>query len=187
MPSMALRYRLNDRMPRLSEIETQLVATQALVPPNSALGEENLRGYIVLPSAHFQGFCRDLYTESAQTVVSRLRVTLQPLIQNQFASGCAIEHGNPNLQNLKKDFERFGFTLNLAAADPGNSIRLQHLSELNKWRNIAAHHGIVPPTGLPSLADLRAWKDSCNGLAGSLDEIMYNGLKKILRRAPWMP
>jgi hypothetical protein len=187
MPSASLQYRLNDRMPRLNAIDIQCAASQALAPPNPLLHEENLRGYIVLLSAHFQGFCRDLYTESALTIVSRVRTSLQVLIQDQFTAVRALDHGNPSLQNLRKDFERFGFTLDLAVANPANPARLQHLSELNRWRNVAAHQGTVPPAGLPSLADLRAWRGSCDGLAASLDGIMYNQLRRILRRAPWVP
>lgn len=187
MPSAALQSWMNDRMPRLNEIEAQFAASLARVPPNLHLQEENLRGYVVLLSAHFQGYCRDLYAESAQILVSKVRITLQPVVQAQFATSRSLDHGNPNLQNLKNDFERFGIALNLAAADPGNSVRLQHLAELNKWRNIAAHHGVVPSTGLPSLADLQSWRNSCNGLAASLDGVIYNRLRRILRRAPWVP
>jgi hypothetical protein len=75
--------------------------------------------------------------------------------------------------------------LNLTVADAGNHRRLQHLADLNKWRNIAAHHAAVPPPGLPSLANVQAWKDSCTGLAASLDGFMYNRLRKTLRRPPW--
>src|SRR5262249_7632064 len=155
---------MNDRMTGLNEIENQCAASQALTPPNPRLLEENLRGYIMLLSAHFQGFCRDLYTESAQIIVLRVRASLQILIQDQFTAHRALDHGNPNLQNVKKDFERFGLTLNLADADPRNPTRLQHLAELTRWRNIAAHHGPVPPIGLPSLADLHDWRNSCDGL-----------------------
>jgi hypothetical protein len=178
---------LDDRMPRVTEFETQCAASRALAPPNPLLHEENLRGYVVLLCAHFQGFCRDLCTESGQIIVSRVRATLQVLIQAQFTAQRALDHSNPNLQSLKKDFERFGFTLNLPAADPGNIGRLQNLTELNRWRNIAAHHGTVPPAGLPSLADLQDWRNSCAGLAASLDGIIYNQLRRILRRAPWVP
>ena len=137
--------------------------------------------------AHFQGFCRDLYTESAQTIVFRVRASLQVLVQAQFAAHRALDHGNPNINNLTMHFQRFGFKLNLAAADPANPTRLQGLTELSRWRNIAAHHGTVPPSGLPSLAELRRWSNSCTGLAISLDGIMYNELRKILRRTPWVP
>ncbi len=187
MPSASLQNWLNDRVPRLNEVEIQCAVSQALTPPNPLLHEENLRGYVVLLSAHFQGFCRDLYSESAQIITSRVRTSLKTLIQAQFTAHRALDRGNPNLQNLREDFERFGFTLHLAAADPANPARLQHLAELNRWRNIAAHHGTVPPAGLPSFADLQRWRNSCNGLAASLDRIMYNQLRRILRRAPWVP
>ena len=136
---------------------------------------------------HFQGFCRDLHAESALSISTRVRRSLRPIVQAQFTSNLALDHGNPNLQNLRKDFERFRFRLDLTSPDPRNPARVQDLSELNRWRNIVAHHGTVPPTGLPSSADLHDWTDSCDGLAVSLDGIMYNELRRILRRAPWVP
>ncbi len=187
MPSASLQFWQNERLPRLSEVEIQLAGSRALAPPNPRLSEENLRAFILLLSAHFQGFCRDLHTESALSISIRVRPSLRSLIQAQFTSHRGLDQGNPNLQNLKKDFERFGFMIELAAAGPGNPARLQNLSDLNRWRNIVAHHGTIPPSGLPSSADLQVWTNSCNGLAVSLDGIMYNQLRRILRRAPWAP
>jgi hypothetical protein len=118
-------------MPRLNEINTQCAASLAQALPNPRLVDENLRGYVVLLSAHFQGFCRDLYVEASQIIASKVRGSLQAIIQTQFIDHLALDHGNPNLPNLRKDFERFGFKLNLTA-DPANHLRLQDLSELNK-------------------------------------------------------
>jgi hypothetical protein len=175
-------------MPRLAGVAGQCVACPALVPAQPALVDESLRGYVLLLSAHFQGFCRDLHTECSQTVVSRVRPTLQALTLTQFTAHRKLEHGNPNLQNLREDFQRFGFSLDLGAAGPANPARLAHLGELNRWRNVAAHHGKIPtglaPLGLPLL---QGWRGSCDGLAASLDAMMYNQLRKILRRAPWVP
>src|SRR6266545_40734 len=135
MPSASLLQWQNDRMPRLAEVDAQCAACLALVPPPPKLIEENLRGYVLLLSAHFQGFCRDLHTECAQVVVSKVRVSLQLLIQTQFLAHRKLDDGNPNIQNLREDFERFRFTLDLAAAAPANPARLTHLGTLNKWRN----------------------------------------------------
>ena len=186
MPSASLLVWRNDRMPRLGGVEAQCAASLALAPPQPNLIEENLRGYVLLLSAHFQGFCRNLYTECAQIVVTRVRARLQLLIQAQFTAHRRLDHGNPTLQNLKAGFERFDFTLDLVAADPANAARLQDLALLNRWRNVAAHHGTVP-IGMPSLdlPSLQAWRHSCDGLATSLDQIMYNELRRILRRTPW--
>ena len=172
-------------MPRLHQVDLQCAACLAVVPPNVHLIEENLRGYVVLLSAHFQGFCRDLYTEAASVIVSKVRPRLQLLIQNQFMAHRKLDHGNPSLQHLKEDFERFDFTLDLAA-DPTNGPRLHHLSALNRWRNVAAHQGTTTPAGIPlDLPSLRAWRVACDGLATSLDGILYNELRQMLRRAPW--
>ncbi len=187
MPSQSLAGWRTTRTPALQEIDTQCAGSLAVTPPNPRLAEENIRGYVVLLSAHFQGFCRDLHMEAAQVIASKVRGTLQLLIQAQLTASLALDRGNPNLSNLKKDFDRFGFTLDLPNADTANPARLQDLSQLNEWRNIAAHHGVVPPGGLPTLTDLQRWRNSCDGLATSLDRIMYNQLRRLLRRAPWPP
>lgn len=187
MPSTSLNLWRTDRMPRLNEVDVQCTASLALAPPNLQLVDENIRGFILLLSAHFQGYCRDLYTECALIVASKVRPTLQVLIQQQFTASRSLDHGNPNINNIKKDFNRFGFALNMAAADPANNARLSDLSDLNEWRNIAAHHGVVPSGGLPAFPTIQGWRNSCDGLATSLDVIMYNRLRTILRRAPSVP
>jgi hypothetical protein len=175
-------------MPRLAEVDSQCSAALALVPPRPNLADENLRAFVLLLSAHFQGFCRDLYTECAVIVVAKVRPSLRALLQRQLTANRALDHGNPNVKNIRDDFERFDFHLDLAAADPANPARITHLGELNRWRNIAAHHGTAP-TGLAplTLPAIQAWQSACNGLAVSLDLIMYNQLRRTLRRAPWVP
>src|SRR5437764_1450832 len=79
MPSAALLHWQNERMPRLNEIDTQCAASLAQARPNPRLVDENLRGYVVLLSAHFQGFCRDLYVESSQIIASKVRRSLRIL------------------------------------------------------------------------------------------------------------
>src|SRR5262245_46449164 len=155
-------------MPRLQQVDLQCATCVAAVPPNAHLIDENLRGYAMLLSAHFQGFCRDLYTEAAQIIVSKVRPSLRLLIFEQFTAHRNLERGNPTHDHLKEDFKRFGFTLDLPV-DPANAPRLLHLSALNKWRNIAAHQGTTVPAGIPlDLPSLRAWRTSCDGLATSL-------------------
>ena len=122
MTSVSLLHWQNDRMPRLTEIDAQCAASLAAVPANAYLIDENLRGYVVSLSAHFQGFCRDLYSEAAQLIASRVRPRFQWLFQSQFSAHCALDHGNPNTDNIAKDFDRFGFDLRAEInADPANA------------------------------------------------------------------
>lgn len=185
MPSISLLQWRNDRMLRLQQIDLQCAAALTASPPNPYLSDENLRGYIVLLSAHFQGFCRDLHTEAAQVIAAKVRPSLQMLIQEQFTVYRKLDRGNPTHDHLKLDFKRFGLELNLSV-DPANALRLTHLSALNKWRNVAAHQGTTLPAGIAlNLPTLRAWQISCDELATFLDDIVYNHLRKILRRVPW--
>ncbi|MBX9583735.1 MAG: hypothetical protein K2X87_25820 [Gemmataceae bacterium] len=184
MPSASLTHWTADRLPRLRAVEAQCAASLAATPPNPLLADENLRGLVVLLSAHVQGFCRDLYTEAAEVVVSKVRPSLQARVRNQFLSAFALDYGNPTLANIRKGFGRFGFALDFAT-DPANAVRLQHLAELNRWRNLIAHAAPLPPTGLPGLAAVRGWLASCDGLAAALDRLVYNELRKLLRRKPW--
>jgi hypothetical protein len=183
MPSNALLRWQTDRLARLREFDAQCAACVAAVPANLALIDENLRGYVMLLSAHFQGFCRDLHTECAQVIGVRVRPTLRLLIQSQFAAGRKLDVGNPTVENLRADFSRFGFRLDLSS-DPANVPLLGDLAAMNQWRNVAAHHGTPPATPL-NLPTLRSWVASCEGLAASLDDIMYNQLRRLLRRTPW--
>ena len=109
------------------------------------------------------------------------------MIQMQFTASLALDRGNPNRDNIRRDFDRFGLTIDWVAADPANHRRLRHLEQLNAWRNVAAHHNVLPPGGLPLHADLQNWRDSCDGIATFLDGFMYNRLRAALGSEPWTP
>ena len=147
MPSTSLVKWNGPRLLAIAEIDTQCAAAVAAVPSNPVLIDEDLRAYVLLLSAHVQGFCRDLYTESSQFVGNNVRASIQFLVQQFFTSRSALDHGNPNLDNINADFNRFGFTLDLKNARPGNEQRLTHLGQLNK-----AHNGFRGggPEGAPS-------------------------------------
>ena len=70
-------------------------------------------------------------------------------VQMQFTSEMRLNSNNPTVDTIRKDFERFGFTLDFAA-DPANSLRVTHLGQLNRWRNAVAHQTEIAPAGLKS-------------------------------------
>lgn len=186
MSSIALQHWQNDRGARLTEIETHCAAAAVLVPPNALLAEESLRGYAMLLSGHFQGFCRDLYTECMQVFALHAPLPLQATIQAQFTSEMKLNSNNPTVETIRKDFERFDFPLDFVT-DPANGVRMTHLGHMNKWRNAVAHQKVGAPIGIPplTLAGVQSWRMSCNGLAIWLDGILYNEMHRILGAAPW--
>ena len=58
------------------------------------------------------------------------------------------------------------FATSLALAPPNPRPSEQNL----RGYIVVAHHNAVPPGGLPSQADLQRWRNSCDGLAASLEE-----------------
>lgn len=191
MPSIALLQWRNDRMLRLGHTDAHCAALFAAPPPAapSPLAQESLQGYVMLLSGHFQGFCRELYTECSQICTSVVPAGLVPTVQGQFVAELKLNSGNPTVENIRKDFERFGFLLDLAGATPANAVRVSHLGHLNYWRNAVAHQRAAPPPpGVPAvltLALVQTWRASCDGLATSLDGIMRGELFRILGVAPW--
>ncbi len=189
MPSATFNHWQTDRMPRLYEVEAHCAAVLALVPPNPTFLDETLRGFVLHLSAHFQGFCRDLYTDSSQIWIAAIPAGLKATAQAQFSAQLALEKGNPTHDNIKRDFNRFGFLLNLQAAHPAGPQQVTDLGQLNDWRNKAAHQGTQPlGGGVPATLTLpivQGWRMSCDGLATSLDGIMYAELLRIMGVAPW--
>jgi hypothetical protein len=186
VPSIALQHWQMDRRARLTEIEAHCAATAALVPPNVLLAEESLRGYTMLLSGHFQGFCRDLYTECMQVFAAHVAPAHKASVQAQFTTELKLNSNNPTVETIRKDFERFDFPLDFAA-DPANGVRVTHLGHMNKWRNAVAHQKAGVPPGIPllTLAGVQSWRLSCDGLAIWLDGILYNEMHRILGAAPW--
>jgi len=170
-------------------VDAHCAAVLALVPPNPTFLDETLRGYVLHLSAHFQGYCRNLYTECSQIWMGAIPVALQATAQAQFSAQLALEKGNPTYVNIKRNFNRFGFLLNLQTTHVGGPQQVTDLGHMNNWRNKAAHQGTQPlGSGVPptlTLPVLRDWRMSCDGLATALDSIMRAELLRIMGIAPW--
>ncbi len=191
MPSQSLLSWRTNRLPRLNEVEVQCAATAALVPAPD-LADENLRGYVMLLSAHFQGFCRDLHTECVQVLASAAPSPMALTIQTQGLANRGLDGGNPRFETIREDFERFALALKAvlapdAVTKTANERRITHLGHLSHWRNYCAHHKNASPSegGPLSVATVQGWKDSCHGLAEELDRVMYNRLRAVTGSAPW--
>ena len=129
---------------------------------------------LTLLSAHFQGFCLDLYTEASIKVVARISLAgLRAILQAQFATGLKLEKMNPTLDVLAEDFRRFGIADLRAAigtAPPADTHK-GRLKALNACRNKCAHgEPAIPELLLPNIQD---WRGSCNWLAVRLNTVVY--------------
>ena len=206
MPSTSLTIWQLDRMLRLDALDAHCgsllagspnFAITVGVPPALAsagavspqLAQESLQSYVLLLSGHFQGFCRDLYSECSQLCVNAVPAGLVAAIQAQCAAEIRLNTGNPTIETIRRDFQRFGSSFDVAHAAPGNPARMTDLGHLNHWRNAIAHQRDAPaPAGIPpsvGLADVQGWRSSCDGLARCLDDMMRQILDRMLGVAPW--
>ena len=190
MPSASLLTWNGDRMNRLDGIDAQCAA----VPASEAVHlDECLRGYVMHLSAHFQGFCRSLYFECSQLCTLAVPAGMMLLAQKQFSASLALDRGNPSHDNIVKDFNRLGLDLSFTAAHVTDHVvnepRITSLGHLQAWRNRAVHQGTGSLGGgipaLLTLAIIRDWREACNGLAASLDDIMYQHLTGVFGAPPW--
>ena len=189
VPSASLTIWHNERMPRLDQVDAHCASVAAMATPNSTFLDETLRGYVLHLSAHFQGFCNGFYNECTQFWKSAIPIEMRATAQAQFRTQLALEKGNPTYENIKRDFNRFGILLDLQHAHPLGSQRITDLGHLNAWRNKAAHQSAEPlGAGIPgilTLSMIQQWKESCDGIASSLDEIMYREMSRIMSFVPW--
>ena len=184
-PSQALTDWNASRRSRLDKVEAQCVWAAGIAPADPELLNEHLRAYVTLLSAHFQGFCRDLYTEASFRVLDWIkRVRLRPILQAQFKTALKLEKANPTLDTLAEDFSRFGIDLRakIGTAPPADTHK-GRLKIMNGCRNKCAHGEPAVPE--LSLSNIQDWRTSCNWLATRLNDIVYDTLWTAFRRVPW--
>lgn len=185
-PSRAFREWDTTRRDKLDKIEGRCVWAAELTPLDDDLAAEHLRAYVMLLSAHFQGFCRDLYIEATAAVAGRIKQKgLWPIIQAQFDAELCLDRANPSLDTLVRDFRRVGID-DLRAAlgvGPPADVHKGRLGTMIGCRNKCAHgEPFVPELLLPNI---QAWRASCDWMASKLDEAVYNRLRMALRASPW--
>ena len=149
------------------------------------------QAYVVLLSSHFQGFCRDLHSESADRLVSAAApAIIRSVLRAQFMVGRRLDRGNPDPVNIGSDYDRLGlsFWSDVKLDDARNGKRKVVLETLRAWRNAIAHQDFDPTKLVPStltLPTIRRWRSACNALAGSFDRVLSRHLERLTGTPPW--
>jgi len=110
-------------------------------------------------------------------------------------SGRKLDKGNPNPGHLGSDFGRFGLQLwpRMALHDPKTSSRRDKLQTLCDWRNAIAHQDFSGKGELDlgngrttlRLSDVRRWRNACERLAWTLDEVLGDHLSRLVGQRLW--
>lgn len=191
MPSRSLIRWRSERCVALDEIEAAHQSIGGIGRGRRYATQQINQAYAVLLASQFQGFCRDLHSESADYLARA--VTLASLGNawlSTMKQGRRLDRGNAEPGNLGADFGRFGlaFWVEVRGLSIRNQSRQDRLEDLNDWRNAIARQDFNP-TKLGAttlqLQVVRQWRTACDGLARSFDEVMRRHVQFIIGRSPW--
>ena len=147
MTSLSLKTWSTARSSALDEIENAHASVGENARGRRYATQQINHAYAVLLSSQFQGFCRDLHSESVAHL-SRTATTalLQGILLVEFVQNRKLDTGNPNPGNIGADFNRFGLVFwdDLKAHDARNTTRRIRLDKLNDWRNAISHQDFDP-------------------------------------------
>ena len=191
MPSIAFQAWRSRRARELDQIEAAHAAVGGSARGRRWATEQINHAYTVLLSSQFQGFCRDLHSESVDLLVRAISPTaLHNALRAEFLFGRRLDRGNASPASIDSDFRRLGvvFWRRVEAEDRRTASRRRSLEHLNTWRNAIAHQEFDPSRLEPAqlrLATVRSWRRACDGLARSFDRVLNRYLGSVLGAAPW--
>ena|SRR6266581_2409024 len=191
MPSNSLSRWNRERAAALDEIENAHLRVGGTERGRRYATQQINFAYVTLLSSQFQGYCRDLHSESIDYVVAVLPTHLQGLLRREFLFSRNLERGNPHPGAIGSDFMRLGIDIwaEVYAFGGRNQRRRVLLEDMIRWRNAIAHQdfGQVAPAGTPviHLSRVRAWRRAIGALAEAFDRAMRRYLSALIGTAPW--
>jgi hypothetical protein len=143
--------------------------------------------FVLLLSAHFQAFCRDLHSQVTRTLSEAMEPAIGDVLRANLTFNRQLDSRNAQPGSLGADFNRFGleFWPAVEHVDRRNRQRREKLDQLNEWRNAIAHHDIASRRSslTPREVTLDAckdWRSALNGLALSCDRVLAAHLQTLL-------
>src|SRR3954454_20249845 len=104
MPSHSLLRWDGERAGALDEIESAHAVVGGTERGRRYATQQINYAYAALLSGHFQGFCRDLHSESADQILRIVPSGLQSTIRLEFGWNRSLDRGNPNPGAIGSDF-----------------------------------------------------------------------------------
>src|SRR4051794_33196955 len=171
MPSTSYKRWKTSRIDELKEIEQAHAAVGGTGRGRRYATQQINRAYAVLLASQFQGFCRDLHSESVDYLVATMTPgPMRPIIRADMTRGRRLDRGNAQPDSIKDDFGRLGIDLwkEVLTHDQQCASSRALLEELNRWRNAIAHHDFDPSrlggTIILRLTQVRKWQGACDRL-----------------------
>lgn len=194
MPSTSFSRWTSERIPRLDELEQVHADLTGPEPGRRWTTSQLNRGYVVALASQFQGYCRDLHSESAALIATQTPARVRALVEGSLTLNRHLDRGNATAGHLGADFGRFGiaFWPSVYARHASNKRRREILDQVVVWRNSIAHESMLSQADQETVAETkptltwgRRWRRALNALAGFFDEVLAEELESISGQRPW--
>lgn len=193
MPSRAYQQWTSTRARALDEIALAHAAVGGTGRGRRYATQQINHAYGVLLASQFQGFCRDLHSESIDHIIAAIAPppALQPLVRVALTRDRQLDRHNAQPSSIGADFSRLvtKFWDEVDLHEPRSAARRALLESLNHWRNAIAHQDFDPVklggTTTLRLARVRRWRDTCQHLAQAFDEVLRRHLQVLTGASPW--
>jgi hypothetical protein len=191
MPSQSLQQWSTQRAAAMNELEIAHQSVGGLGPGRRYATQQINHAYAVLVSSQFQGYCRDIHSESADYIVQGiLPNSLRNVCRNALIEARKLDRGNPNPGNLGSDFKRFGVMIWPLSVQLDARIETCHdqLKALNECRNAIAHQDFSGSAGIYArlrIEQVRRWRTACQRIAVAFDKVMHRELTSMTGTSPW--
>lgn len=189
MPSQSLQRWNDERIRALDEIAGAHASVGGSERGRRYATQQINYAYAAILSSQFQGFCRDLHSETIDYLITIVPAALQDALRVEFLLNRTLDRGNPHPGGIGSDFGRLGvdFWTDVYALHASNNRRRELLQELIDWRNAIAHQDFNPVGGDPTLhlSKVRSWRSAVNALTGFFDRVMQSYLGGLLGAPPW--
>jgi|ERR1043165_3270057 hypothetical protein len=143
MPSQAYREWNHVRSVELDQVESAHTLLGGSARGRRYTTQQINRAYAVLLASQFQGFARDLHTESVDYLVRIIpHAGFRATMRRELLWNRQLDIRNANQGTIAGDFARIGipnFWGQVDAVARNNHLRRQWLDDLNTWRNAIAH------------------------------------------------
>lgn len=108
MSSNSLLRWNSERAEALDEIENAHVMIGGTERGRRYATQQVNYSYVTLLSSHFQGFCRDLHTESVERIVAIVPTQIQWFLREELIRNRSLSKGNPHPRRDRHRFQTPG-------------------------------------------------------------------------------
>ena len=192
MPSHSLQGWRATRVRELDQIENAHRQVGGDARGRRYATQQINHAYAMLLSSQFQGFCRDLHSEAVDLIVRSVTpIPLQEIVRAEFTRSRKLDSGNPNPGNIGSDFNRLGlqFMEQIRAQGIRVNSHINHLEDMNSWRNAIAHQDFNPQKlgGITNLrlATVRRWRLACERLTTVFDAVIGSHVAQVTGGHSW--